>query len=125
MTTLLVAVAMQDCRSRRHSTGKSELVETEVVDTAEALVVKGSNEQSPIIRNELIIEFNEGVNMDAFTERYLDAGLELAKPLNPSQSLWLARFDTLMLIPEEMLGVLAEDKDIRQVEFNKRTGMRR
>jgi hypothetical protein len=122
---LLVALAMQDCRSRKQSAGESELEQTEVVDTAEARIVSGSNEQSPVIRNELIIEFREGVNMDAFTERHLEAGFELAKPLNPTQTLWLARFDTLMLSPDEMLGRLKEDRDIVTIEFNKRIGLRR
>ena len=119
--TLLISIALMisllvahSCRSRKSV--EAEIVQTVAVDTARL---------SPEIRNELLIRFGEGHNLDAFTERHLDEGLELLRPLDQAQTMWLAGFDTLKVRPEMMIERLREDKDVVLVEFNKRLQMRR
>lgn len=111
---IAISIFFSQCRSRK-----------EKVECTEAVVETDTIASSPLIRNELIIRFTEGFNMDAFTENYLSAGLELLRPLDAAQTIWLAGFDTMAVKPEQMIERLREDLDVQVVEFNKRTKLRR
>ncbi len=72
------------------------------------------------IHNELIVQFNEKVNLEKWLTQYQRFDLVTKKSLSTLTPLYLFSFDTGKMSPDKMLEMIRRDKQVTSVEFNKR-----
>lgn len=79
-------------------------------------------EEKPI--NEIIVQFEEGVDRDRWITKYGKQNGKIVKQLAPNSLYWLISFDVKKINSQEMLRLIRSDSDIVSAELNKKVTRR-
>ena len=82
--------------------------------------VEKPNEESVLIKDEIIIKGNSKLILVRWLKKYESYGMRIGKRLGPESDYWLLRFDTSTIEPEKMLEMIQKDPAIEVAEFNKK-----
>lgn len=82
--------------------------------------VKRFEEDGVNIKNEIIIEPADGVNIEKWLENYEGYKLQIIRKVAPNFNYYIVGWDTNTIRPEEMLLKLKADQRVKTAEFNKK-----
>lgn len=85
---------------------------------------KGIKLPAQAIENEVIIQFKEKIDAEAWCKQYERYGLLSKKALSTTTPIYLMSFDTGKMAPDKMLEIINNDEKVATAEFNKRMGTR-
>ena len=72
------------------------------------------------LKNEIIIQPKEKVNLEEWTKRYQGYEVVVVKKIAPNLSYYLITWNTSIISPDEMLLKIKSDGDVQSAEFNKK-----
>ena len=77
-----------------------------------------------VIPNELIVQVNNDIDINAWARKYAKQNIQVIKSLSPNGYFWLVSFDEQVIPPKQMLEFIRNDSDVVSAEFNKRLDRR-
>ena len=81
---------------------------------------KGAKLSPGILDNEIIVQFKEWVDFREWCALYDRYGVASKRIISEQSGIYLIVFDTALMEPDRMLGIVRKDSKVKSAEFNKR-----
>jgi hypothetical protein len=72
-----------------------------------------------IIENQILIELVENASLGPWLRTYQKYGINLIRPMDQAQKIWLISYNTDKISPKSMIEILKTDTSVKTAEFNK------
>jgi hypothetical protein len=77
-----------------------------------------------VIEEEIIVQLKETIDFQTWKKKYAPYRLMELRRIAPRLNYWVVTFDKRLMVPEKMIKLIKEDRDVVDAEFNKRLSPR-
>lgn len=81
---------------------------------------RGDKLPAGALENELIVHFNENIDINEWCQKYDRFGLASKRIISKSSNIYLLVFNTEQIPPAKMLATVKKDEKVQRAEFNKK-----